>query len=131
MMEASDPWVAALRAATLALLDAGPGPARLELCGGVRLAMAAGNEAAVLAVILLQTPAGTLAADGLALTPSDEHLVLKTGEATWARLVTGGGIPVLQCTVAATGDAGDAELLIPTTTLLAGAATRLVSGTLG
>lgn len=119
---------AARLAGTLAFLDTGTDNARIRIYGDVRPA-AGGAETTLLVEIKLDKPSGTVAGGVLTLSSSDIPLVLNSGEATWARIVNGGGDWSMDCDVS--DESGDAAVKLPSTTLYAGGKTVLVSGVLG
>ena len=100
-----------------------------RIYSGARPAFGTTPTGTLLVEIPLQEPIGLVANGSLAITPSDEALILADGEATWARVVNGEGSIAWDCDVS--NLAGTGEIRISSTTLFAGGYTRIISGTLG
>lgn len=83
----------------------------------------------LLAIITLNDPPGAVAANKLTFTVPPDALILADGTARWARFINGEGNASMDVDV--TDAAGDGEIKMLTTTLLAGGATRLVSCQIG
>jgi hypothetical protein len=78
---------------------------------------------------VLAEPMGTVADGVLEITPTNEALILTTGEVTWARIVNGMGALAWDCDASDLNGTG--ELRLPPTTLYAGGYTRILTGLLG
>jgi len=101
-------------------LDAGSGPATIQIRSGVRPATPATAAAGtLLATIVLADPAGGAPANGV-VTIADPGAVtaVAAGEATWARFLDSSGNAVWDCDVS--GSAGTGDLRLATTTISAG-----------
>lgn len=79
-----------------------------------------------LVVIVLQDPPGTIASGALVITPTDDAIIAASGGAVWARFKNGAGAIGFDCAV--TDSAGAGPVKIPSTTLYAGGATRIIAG---
>ena len=113
----------------LTFLALGIEQARAHLYAGPRPGFGAPPQGPLLASIVLAEPMGTVADGVLEITPTNEALILTTGEVTWARIVNGMGALAWDCD--ASDLEGTAELRLPTTTLYAGGYTRILTGLLG
>lgn len=113
----------------IAFLAAGAENARAQVYDGTRPALGETPIGTLLASIVLMEPLGTLADGLLTITPTDEVMIVNTGQATWARVVNGNGSVAWDCDVSDLNGTG--ELRLPSTTLYAGGYTRIVSGLLG
>ena len=102
---------------------------RAHLYAGPRPSFGAPPQGPLLASIVLDEPLGTVADGVLEITPTNEALILTTGEVTWARIVNGMGALAWDCD--ASDLQGNGELRLPTTTLYAGGYTRILTGLLG
>ena len=102
---------------------------RAHLYAGPRPSFGAPPQGPLLASIVLDEPLGTVADGVLEITPTNEALILTTGEVTWARIVNGMGALAWDCDASDLN--GTAELRLPTTTLYAGGYTRILTGLLG
>ena len=115
---------------TLTFLDAGAGNAAVQIYGGARPATP--NDAPtdpLLCEIPLNKPAGNVSAGTLLLTSSAAGLILTTGVAAWARVVSGNGDVAFDCD--AGQGAGAWEVQLAQANLLAGGEAKLVSAILG
>lgn len=80
--------------------------------------------------IPLADPVGTIPGNGtLAITQTEEALVLIGGIAVWARICNGDDVIGWDCDVS--DMAGSGEIKLQSTTLYAGGTTRILSGTIG
>ena len=113
----------------IAFLAGGAENARAQVYDGTRPALGETPMGTLLASIVLMEPLGTLADGLLTITPTDEVMIVNTGQATWARVVNGNGSVAWDCDVSDLNGTG--ELRLPSTTLYAGGYTRIVSGLLG
>ncbi|MFT7722227.1 MAG: hypothetical protein QM788_05290 [Roseateles sp.] len=113
---------------TLSYLDLGANPAKLRLYNGTRPATG-GAPTTLLAEIVLDKPAGTVAGGALTLASSDLSLCQATGTATWARIVNGAGAVVADGDVS-TVAAGTGQVQLDEVNLLAGGRVQLVSAVL-
>lgn len=113
----------------IAFLAGGAENARAHIYSDVRPALGATPNGTLLASIVLMEPLGTVADGLLTITPTDEVMIVNTGQATWARVVNGNGSVAWDCDVSDLNGTG--ELRLPSTTLYAGGYTRIVSGLLG
>ncbi len=113
----------------MAFLAGGAENAQARIYDGVRPALGETPMGTLLAAIVLMEPLGTLADGLLTITPTDEVMIVNTGQATWARVVNGNGALGWDCDVSDLNGTG--ELRLPSTTLYAGGYTRIVSGLLG
>lgn len=110
----------AAAAAVVGLLDAGPGPGKIEIRTG---AMPATPQTAasgtLLATVVLADPAGGAPATGV-VTIADPASVtgVEDGAAGWARFLDSTGAAVMDCDVTATGGGG--ALTLSTTTISTG-----------
>ncbi len=125
----SDPHAAARITSTLTFLNLGTGVARIRLYGGTRrTSVTDAPGSPLLAEVELDDPAGTVTGAVLTLDSSADALVLVSGTATWAAVINGNGDSAFDCDVSYA--AGTATVKIPSTTLFAGGAARLISATL-
>lgn len=116
--------------ATLADIDAGPNPARIELYDGLLpSAPDAVTNARLLAVVTLQMPAGEIVSNALRLLPAGDGMALATGVVGWGRLVNGAGEIV--CDGLCTAADGDGPWRLSALQLYAGGAVRLISAVMG
>lgn len=109
----------AIRNALLTQLvsDAGSG-ALIRLYDGTQPA-AGGTATTLLAELTCSSTLGTVSGGVLTFNSiTQDSSADASGTATWARLSTSGGTWVMDCTVSATGGAG--ELQMPTTTVTSG-----------
>ena len=114
---------------TQAFLDAGSDPARVRIYAGDRPATTSDQPTGDLLVeIALTKPCGTLDENGLHLTQADDGLILVSGVATWARIVSGTGAVAMDVDCSAAG--GHGEIQLATTQLYAGGSVRIVTATL-
>lgn len=117
-------------AGTLAQLDAGTGNAAIQVYGGTKPGAIGGTpSSAMLVEIELTKPAGTISAGTLTLASTGDGLVAATGEATWARLVNGSGLVVMDADCSDSDGGGEVKLAA--TQLYAGGDARLVSAVIG
>lgn len=116
-------------AGVITFLGLGTPAAVARLYSGTRPAFGTAPTGTLLVEIPLQEPIGQVANGSLAITPSDEALILADGVATWARVLNGEGAIAWDCDVS--NLAGTGEIRISSTTLYAGGYTRIISGTLG
>jgi hypothetical protein len=110
-------------------LALGTEQARAHLYAGPRPSLGASPQGSLLASIVLAEPLGAVADGVLEIAPTNEALILTTGEVTWARIVNGFGALAWDCDASDLN--GTAELRLPTTTLYAGGYTRILTGLLG
>jgi len=113
----------------LTFLALGIEQSRAHLYAGPRPSFGAPPQGPLLASIVLGEPLGAVADGVLEITPTNEALILTTGEVTWARIVNGMGALAWDCDASDLN--GTAELRLPTTTLYAGGYTRILTGLLG
>lgn len=118
MFNVSTALAAAQMAATLARINDGPGPAKLELYTTPRPVTpdtAAGIAAQV--VIELATPAGSITDGVLSLTPASAGgaLVLTDGIPRWGRVIAADGVALADGDVTDVASGGDITLLGGTT----------------
>lgn len=113
---------------TRAYLDTGASNARVRIYSGSRPAPG-GAPTLLLVEINLAKPCGVVSGGVLTLTSNDLAMVLNTGDATWARIVTASGDFAVDCDVSPTGGAGEVQL--PSTQLYAGGRTEITSALLG
>ena len=114
----------------LAFLDAGAEHARMLVFGGTRpehAALPTVNE--VLCAIELTKPAGTVSDGVLALTQAEEGLIVRTGVATWVRVINGNGQTAFD--LDASAQDGEGEAKFTSVQLYAGGGLRLLSAVLG
>ena len=115
---------------TLAHLDSGTGPARLQLYEGTRPASAGGAAVGTLLVeITLTSPAGTVADGQLSLTQQEDGLISNSGLATWGRFVNGDGQACFDADVDDGVNGG--EIQMATRQLYAGGDAKLLGAVLG
>lgn len=115
-------------AATLSFLDSGTTGAKVQLYAGERPALGEAAPGALLVEIELPRPAGSIVANTLALSPA-EGMVLVSGVAAWARVITGAGALAWDCDVSDLDGTG--EIRLNQVQLYAGGIARLTSGQLG
>lgn len=115
--------------AVIAFLAVGAENARAELYDGARPPLGGTPIGKRLVSIVLMEPLGTVSDGLLTIAPTNEVMILNTGQASWARIVNGDGHIAWDCDVSDLNGAG--ELRLPSTTLFAGGYTRIVSGLLG
>lgn len=111
-------------------LDSGSGNAKIQVYSSPRPAAGAAVGSAVkLVEFVLAKPCGTVADNALPLEPlSPGEMVLNSGEAWWARIVTGDNEWSDDLSVSAVG--GDGEVQLSDITLYAGGLAVLVSAVL-
>lgn len=111
-------------------IDVATTPAKLILYSGVKpLGVGKVTDQVALVTLTLAKPCYTSISDGVIyLAAVPEQMVLTTGEVTWARIVTGADAPVGDVDVGITGSGAD--LMLPTTELIAGSYVRLTAGQL-
>jgi hypothetical protein len=119
---------------SLSYLMQGADPARIRIYDdtGTPARPAAITDAptgVLLATIVLADPPGEVTGNKLVLALPNDALVMANGTARWARVINGDGATVMDVDVS--DAAGSGELKMTTTALLAGGATRLISGELG
>ena len=120
---------AARLSGTLDFLDSGAGNAEIRIYGGTRPATPSDVPGSgMLVAIPLTKPAGSVGAGGLTLTPSDNGQVANSGDATWARVVSGSGATAFDADVSDTAGTGDIK--ITNVTLWVGGFVALVSAIL-
>lgn len=123
-------FVVAAMAGRLSFLDAGAGSARLQVYGSTRPAAGADPGGPLLCEIALTKPAGSInGASQLVLSPLEDGLILATGVAAWARVVSGADAFCFDLDASAVGGGGEAEF--ESLALFAGGGLRLVSCVLG
>lgn len=106
--------------AVLGLLDAGPGPGRIEIrSGGMPASPQTAVSGTLLATVTLSDPVSGAAANGVD-TITDPVAVTGVGDGTagWARFMDSTGAAVLDCDVTATGGGG--ALTLSTVTISTG-----------
>ncbi|MFZ6872874.1 hypothetical protein ACO0LF_12480 [Undibacterium sp. Di27W] len=118
----------ARHAGSLGHLDAGSSPAKIRIFTGVQPAPS-GPESELLVEIVLTKPAGTVAEGVLTLTAASFGLIIKTGQATWARVMTGAGVTAFDCDVS--DQTGDGVIKLEKTQLYEGGKALLTSAVLG
>ncbi|QPF74187.1 hypothetical protein G8A07_15535 [Roseateles sp. DAIF2] len=119
---------------SLNYLMQGASPARIRIYDGSGsparpAAITDAPTGMLLATIVLKGPPGEVVGNKLVLALPDDALVMANGTARWARVINGNGATVMDLDVSDAAGAG--ELKMTTTSLLAGGATRLLSGELG
>lgn len=124
-------WNEAQLAGALAWLALGTGAATLEIYGTPQPQAAGGDAGETpLVVIPLQQPVGTIAVGVFTITPTEDAIITASGGAVWGRIRNGNGDIGFDAGVTDAQGAGPIKL--PSTTLYAGGATRIVAGsTLG
>ena len=126
MIVISDDLANARLAAVLNSLDNGTGRARIRIYDGTRPAFGvAGN---VLTDVVLDKPCGVVASRILTLHATDAALVLKSGNATWARVINANGDVAFDADVSDQNGIGDIRL--SKTTLYEGGEVSVVSAKL-
>lgn len=113
----------------ITFLALGAEQARAHVYAGPRPGFGEAPQGPLLASIVLTEPLGTIVDGVLEVAPTNEALILTTGEATWVRIVNGNGALAWDCD--ASDLDGTGELRLPTTTLYAGGYTRILTGLLG
>ena len=118
MIQISDELNAYRLQGVITFLALGAEQARAHLYAGPRPGFGEAPQGPLLASIVLTEPLGTVVDGVLEVAPTNEALILTTGEATWARIVNGSGDLVLDCGVS--DPAGSGEVKLPGTTLAVG-----------
>jgi hypothetical protein len=113
----------------ITFLALGTEQARAHVYAGPRPGFGEAPQGPLLASIVLAEPLGTIVDGVLEVAPTNEALILTTGEATWARIVNGNSALAWDCDASELDGLG--ELRLPTTTLYAGGYTRILTGLLG
>lgn len=117
-------------AGTLEQLDAGAGPAAIQIYGGAMPASITDTPGSTMLVeIELTEPAGSIASGLLTLAAAADGLIATTGIATWARFVDGDGLVVMDSNCS--DMTGDAPVKLVSTQLYAGGDARLASAVIG
>jgi hypothetical protein len=129
MIQISDELNAYRLQGVITFLSLGTEQARAHVYAGPRPGFGEAPQGPLLASIVLAEPLGTVVDGVLEVAPTNEALILTTGEATWARIVNGNGALGWDCD--ASDLEGMGELRLPTTTLYAGGYTRILTGLLG
>lgn len=129
MIQISDELNAYRLQGVITFLALGTEQARAHVYAGPRPGFGEAPQGPLLASIVLAEPLGTIVDGVLEVAPTNEALILTTGEATWARIVNGNGAPAWDCDASDLNGTG--ELRLPTTTLYAGGYTRILTGLLG
>ncbi|SDD23141.1 hypothetical protein [Aquimonas voraii] len=129
MIQISDELNAYRLQGVITFLALGTEQARAHVYAGPRPGFGEAPQGPLLASIVLAEPLGTVVDGVLEVAPTNEALILTTGEATWARIVNGNGALGWDCD--ASDLEGMGELRLPTTTLYAGGYTRILTGLLG
>lgn len=80
-------------------LNAGAGPARLQLYTAPRTALSAPVTATLIVDIALAEPSGTIADGELTLGTAENAMNVATGIPTWGRFVNGSGMPCISAPV--------------------------------
>lgn len=114
----------------LAFLDAGTLSARMRIYAGEQPASASeapGSE--ILCEITLSKPAGVVSGASLSLTQAEEGLIVRTGVASWVRVINGDSQTAFDMT--ASIQSGNGEAKFTTVQLYAGGGLRLLSAVLG
>lgn len=120
--------------ASLALLNAAPGPGVVLFHGGTPPTPGEAAPAAALATVPLNRPAGSVHPDTgtITLLPAEAMITGADPDhgtvATWARILDGGGTWWGDASVS--GAEGDGDIKLASTTLLNGAYVRIESATL-
>ncbi|MFZ6767757.1 hypothetical protein ACO0LM_11805 [Undibacterium sp. Di26W] len=127
-LQVSQAHLDARLAGSLAHLDAGTGRARIRIYEGVQPDLG-GTATNLLVEITLTKPAGVIASGVLSLTQSGSALIMRTGVATWARVINGNGEIAFDCDV--TDDTGTGILKLSSTQLYAGGNVPLQSAVIG
>lgn len=120
MTEASGALAGAGASDVALFLDAGPGPARVLVYGGVRPTLGSPAAGDPLATIALELPSGVVDSGVLTLASPESVMVAADGVPTWARVVNGAGALAWDCDV-------PGDLQSPGA-LYAGGNLRIVSG---
>ena len=129
MIQISDELNAYRLQGVITFLALGTDQARAHVYAGPRPGFGEAPQGPLLASIVLAEPLGTIVDGVLEVAPTNEALILTTGEATWARIVNGNGALAWDCDASELDGVG--ELRLPTTTLYAGGYTRILTGLLG
>lgn len=129
MIQISDELNAYRLQGVITFLALGTEQARAHVYAGPRPGFGEAPQGPLLASIVLAEPLGNIVDGLLEVAPTNEALILTTGEATWARIVNGNGALAWDCDASNLDGAG--ELRLPTTTLYAGGYTRILTGLLG
>ena len=129
MIQISDELNAYRLQGVITFLALGTEQARAHVYAGPRPGIGEAPQGPLLASIVLAEPLGTVVDGVLEVAPTNEALILTTGEATWVRIVNGNGALAWDCDASDLNGTG--ELRLPTTTLYAGGYTRILTGLLG
>ena len=108
------------------------GAARVRLYSGVRPATNAAPVSAIIALVLLDEPAGAVDINGdLVLTPGVESVLLQSTAPTWARISNGNDTHLFDCDarVSTDADTGQEVVIAAPAGLYAGALVQIQSGT--
>jgi len=117
-------------AATLEQLDAGAESAAIQVFGGTRPgSISETPSSAMLVEIELTKPCGTITSGVLTLTQAADGLIAASGQATWARFVSGDGAVVMDSDCS--DMAGAAAVKLVNTQLNEGGDARLASAVIG
>lgn len=129
MIQISDELNAYRLQGVITFLALGTEQARAHVYAGPRPGFGEAPQGPLLASIVLAEPLGAVVDGVLEVAPTNEALILTTGEATWARIVNGNGALAWDCDASDLNGTG--ELRLPTITLYAGGYTRILTGLLG
>lgn len=118
-------------AGSRAFMDTGTGVAKIAFYASARVASTETPLTAPITEIPLQNPSGVVDVTGYSLLQADDGLNMTTGVAVWARAFTRSGAVHTDFDVRDGDDDPEVgEILIESTTLYAGGATRIVSAKL-
>jgi hypothetical protein len=99
-IEISDDIAAARLQVVLDKLNAGAGPARLQLYAGLRTTLSAPVTATLITDVALAEPSGTIEEGELTLgTAAENSMNVATGTPTWGLFINGSGAPCLSVPV--------------------------------
>lgn len=108
------------------------GAGRVRLYSGVRPAASASAATPLIALVLLDEPAGSVDVNGdLILTPGVESTLLQSTAPTWARVFDGNDIQLFDCDarVSTAADTGQEIVIVAPAGLYTGALVQIQSGT--
>jgi hypothetical protein len=98
-LEISADIAAARLQVVLDQLNAGVGPARLQLYDGTRTALSAPVTATLIVDVALAEPSGTITEGELTLSTAANAMNVATGTPTWGLFVNGSGVPCISAPV--------------------------------
>ena len=113
----------------VSFLDTGLANAKVQIYDATRPAFAAPPGNTPLVEVSLTKPCGTVSGGLLTLTQLEDGLIMRSGTATWARVINGDGLIAFDCDVS--DGLGTGEIQFPEVTLFAGGAARMTSAVLG